>query len=301
MSGTSFAGSPAADGGDLSAGEFVLSRDDFRQIAAMLHDDAGIYLAESKAALVYSRLAKRLRALGLASFRDYCALVAGDEGLDERQKMLAALTTNVTRFFREPHHFAHLEQVVLPPLLEAARRGDRVRLWSAACSNGQEPYSMAMVILSLMPDAARYDVKVLASDIDPNMLAEGKEGVYAESFAEGVPAKMRHRWLLPATDSALGARCVCVAEELRDLVVFRELNLFGAWPMKGRFQTIFCRNAAIYFEEEMQMRLWSKFVPALSPGGRLYIGHSERLTGPAASAFESEGVTAYRLKKGALI
>ena len=301
MSGTSFAGSPTADGGDLSAGEFVLSRDDFRQIAAMLHADAGIYLAESKATLVYSRLAKRLRALGLASFRDYCALVAGDEGLDERQKMLAALTTNVTRFFREPHHFAHLEQVVLPPLLEAARRGGRVRLWSAACSNGQEPYSMAMVILSLMPDAACYNVKVLASDIDPNMLAEGKEGVYAESFAEAVPTKMRHRWLLPATDRALGGRCVCVADELRDLVVFRELNLFGAWPMKGRFHAIFCRNAAIYFEEEMQMRLWSKFVPALSPGGRLYIGHSERLTGPAASAFESEGVTAYRLKNGALI
>ncbi len=299
MSGTSFANPAAVDGGDLAPGEFVLSRDDFRQIAAMLHEDAGIYLPESKAALVYSRLAKRVRALGLASFRDYCALVADEEGLDERQKMLAALTTNVTRFFREAHHFTHLEQVVLPPLVKAARRGERVRLWSAACSNGQEPYSMAMVILSLMPDAARFDVKVLASDIDPNMLAEGKRGVYVESLADDVPARMRHRWLPPATESAYGARCVCVAKELRDLVVFRELNLFGAWPMKGRFQAIFCRNVAIYFEEETQVQLWSQFVPMLSPGGRLYIGHSERLTGPAATAFEGEGVTAYRLKQGA--
>lgn len=301
MSGAQFASSSRGAGAGLAPSEFVLSREDFRQIASMLHEDAGIHLPESKAALVYSRLAKRLRALGLASFREYCALVAGREGLDERQKMLAALTTNVTKFFREPHHFTHLEQVVLPPLLDAARRGGRVRLWSAACSNGQEPYSMAMVILSLMPDAARYDVRVLASDIDPNMLAEGKRGVYAESLAEGVPAKLRQRWLIPVKEGAKGdkARCVSVADELRELVAFRELNLFGAWPMKGLFQAIFCRNVAIYFEEDMQMQLWSRFMPMLSSGGRLYIGHSERLIGPAAAAFESEGITGYRLKQDA--
>ncbi|MEJ0096644.1 MAG: protein-glutamate O-methyltransferase [Methylocella sp.] len=279
----------------LTPGEFHLSRGDFRQIAAMLHDDAGIYLSESRAALVYSRLAKRLRVLGLSSFRDYCALIAGSEGIDERQKMVAALTTNVTRFFREPHHFQHLETAVLPPLLEAARGGGRARLWSAACSNGQEPYSIALTILSSMPDAARFDVKVLASDIDPNMLAEGREGIYAEDLLEPVPAKLRTRWFVPVGD---GSRRFSVAAELRELVVFRELNLFGAWPMKGAFQAIFCRNVAIYFEEEMQMKLWSRFAPMLSPGGRLYIGHSERLVGTAATAFECEGVTAYRLRKG---
>ena len=120
----------------LVAGEFVLTGEDLRQIAAIIHADAGIHLTEAKAALVYSRLSKRLRALGLESFRDYCALVASREGLDERQKMLAALTTNVTRFFREQHHFDHLAKQVLPPLLDAARRGGRVRIWSAACSNG---------------------------------------------------------------------------------------------------------------------------------------------------------------------
>jgi chemotaxis protein methyltransferase CheR len=293
--------SPAiARGEGLAPGEFVLSREDFRQIAAMLHADAGIHLLETKAALVYSRLARRLRALGLASFRDYCALVAGAGGADERQKMLAALTTNVTKFFREPHHFDHLEKILLPRLLKAARQGARVRLWSSACSNGQEPYSMAMVILSLMPDARRFDVKVLASDIDTGVLEEAAKGVYAESFAEGTPAKMRHRWLLPVGEGPRGerGRYVAAADELRDLVVFRELNLFGDWPMRGPFQAIFCRNVAIYFEEEAQQRLWSRFMPMLAPGGRLYIGHSERLAGPAAASFESEGVTCYRLKGG---
>src|SRR5215470_1632949 len=130
----------------LVPGEFLLTGEDFQNIAAMLHADAGIYLAETKATLVYSRLAKRLRALGLESFRDYCTLVAGSEGVGERQKMLAALTTNVTRFFREPHHFEHLKTHVLMPLAQAARKGRRVRLWSAASSSGQEPYSIALTV-----------------------------------------------------------------------------------------------------------------------------------------------------------
>ncbi|WOJ88492.1 protein-glutamate O-methyltransferase [Methylocapsa polymorpha] len=283
----------------LVPGEFLLSRADFRQIASMLYADAGIHLPESKAALVYSRLAKRLRALGLASFRDYCALIAGSQGLDERQKMLAALTTNVTRFFREPHHFEHLAKQVLPPLLDAARHGERVRLWSAACSSGQEPYSIALTVLSLMPDAGRFDVKVLATDIDPNMLDEGQRGTYAESVLEAVPATMRARWFAPTGGGARGdaSRAYCVGEALRELVAFRELNLIGPWPMKGLFQAIFCRNVAIYFDEETQAKLWSRFAPMLLPGGRLYIGHSERVTGPAAALFENEGVTAYRLRR----
>lgn len=285
----------------LVPGEFALSRADFRQIVSMLYADAGIHLPESKAALVYSRLAKRLRALGLGSFRDYCALVAGRDGLDERQKMLAALTTNVTRFFREPHHFEHLEKQVLPPLLDAARHGERVRLWSSACSSGQEPYSIALTVLSLMPDAGQFDVKVLATDIDPNMLAEGQRGVYAETILEGVPAKMRARWFAPAAGGARGdgPRAYCVGEALRELVAFRELNLIGPWPMKGLFQAIFCRNVAIYFDEATQAKLWGRFAPMLCAGGRLYIGHSERITGAAAALFESEGVTGYRLRRGA--
>lgn len=279
----------------LVAGEFVLTGEDMRQIAAMLHADAGIHLTEAKASLVYSRLSKRLRALGLESFRDYCALIASRDGLDERQKMLAALTTNVTNFYREPHHFEHLAKQVLPPLLEAARRGGRVRIWSAACSNGAEPYSIALTILSLMPEAANYDIRVLATDIDPNMIAMGREGVYSEAALRPVPPDLRRRWFTPVRSgegNAFGA-----TEEMRTIVAFRELNLIGAWPMRGRFQAIFCRNVVIYFEEATQSRIWSRFVPLLTTGGHLYIGHSERVSGPATADFQPEGITTYRLRE----
>lgn len=279
----------------LVEGEFAFTDQDFRKIAAMLHGDAGIALPDSKATLVYSRLAKRLRALGLGSFRDYCALVASDEGRSERQTMLAALTTNVTRFFREPHHFDHLKNVILPPLVAEAKRGGRVRLWSAACSTGQEPYSMAMTLLSLMPDAANHDVRILATDIDPNVVAEGRRGVYADGLVEPVPAELRNRWLKPAGDK-LGAKQWSVADELRDLVAFRELNLIGDWPMKGKFDAIFCRNVVIYFENDTQSRIWSRFIPLMTAPAALYIGHSERVIGPAANHLRADGITTYRFK-----
>ncbi|MGZ5983540.1 MAG: CheR family methyltransferase [Caulobacteraceae bacterium] len=283
----------------LVEGEFLFTEEDFQRVAKMLHDDAGIYLPEAKATLVYSRLAKRLRALGLQSFRDYCALltVEGGAGAGERQQMLAALTTNVTRFFREPHHFDHLKTKVLPPLLEHARRGGRVRLWSAACSTGPEPYSMALTVLSLMPDAAKFDFRILATDIDPNVVAEGRRGVYRQDAVEPIPNDLRTRWMQRASRD--GELAWSVGEEMRKLIVFRELNLIGAWPMAGPFDVIFCRNVVIYFEEETQARVWSRFKPLLTREGRLYIGHSERLNGPAASAFVSDGLTTYRFAEGA--
>ena len=281
----------------LVEGEFLFTEEDFARIAKMLHDDAGIYLPEVKATLVYSRLAKRLRALGLQSFRDYCAILTEDGGGGERQQMLAALTTNVTRFFREPHHFEHLKTRVLPPLLDQARKGKRVRLWSAACSTGPEPWSMALTVLSLMPEAARHDVRILATDIDPNVVAEGRRGVYRNDAVEPIPNDLRARWMQRISQD--GELAWSAGEEMRKLVAFRELNLIGAWPMKGPFDAIFCRNVVIYFEEETQARVWSRFKPLLTREGRLYIGHSERLNGPAASAFVSDGLTTYRLADGA--
>lgn len=275
----------------LVEGEFLFTEDDFRKIAQILHSHAGIALAEGKAALVYSRLAKRLRSLGLRSFRDYCALIEGHQGVDERQAMMAALTTNVTRYFREPHHFDHLREVLMPKLAERARRGGRVRLWSAACSNGQEPYSMAITVLAALPEAASLDVKILATDIDPNMIAEGRAGIYREDAVAPVPLELRRKWFRKATGGGWE-----VADDLRELVAFRELNLIGDWPMKGRFDAIFCRNVVIYFDEPTQERIWSRFAPMLEPGGSLYIGHSERVTGPAAQLFETTGLTTYALK-----
>jgi chemotaxis protein methyltransferase CheR len=254
----------------LVEGEFVFTEGDFRQIAAMVHGDAGIALPDAKATLVYSRLAKRLRALGLGSFK--------------------ALTTNVTRFFREPHHFDHLRQKLLPPLIERARAGGRVRLWSAACSSGQEAYSMAMTVLAAMPDAPQLDVRILATDIDPNVVAEAREGAYAESLLVGVPDDYRRRWVRDA-----GPGRAQMADELRGLISFNELNLIGDWPMRGSFQAIFCRNVAIYFDDPTQHRLWSRFAPLMPVGGVLYIGHSERVAGPAAACFEPAGITTYRL------
>mgnify|MGYP000026376052 CR=1 FL=1 len=283
-------------GTGLVEGEFLFTSDDFKQIAQILHSHAGIALAEGKAALVYSRLAKRLRSLGLRSFREYCALVEDAAQVDERQAMMAALTTNVTRYFREPHHFDHLRDQVMPKLAERARRGGRVRLWSAACSNGQEPYSMAITVLAALPEAANLDVKILATDIDPNMIAEGKAGLYREEAVEPVPLDLRRKWFRKVQNGS-DVRW-SVADELRELVSFRELNLIGDWPMKGKFDVIFCRNVVIYFDEPTQERIWSRFAPMLEPGGTLYIGHSERVAGPAADIFETTGLTTYALRSG---
>lgn len=273
----------------LVEGEFVFTAEDFRHIAQTLHAHAGIALSEGKAALVYSRLAKRLRLLGLRSFRDYCALIDGAEGVDERQAMMAALTTNVTRFYREPHHFDHLRDQVMPELAAKARAGGRVRLWSAACSNGQEPYSMALTVLDVLPEAADLDVRILATDIDPNMVAEGAAGVYAEELLSPIPAASRKHFEPVA--GAPGRFTTDAA--LRRLVTFKELNLIGDWPMRGRFDVIFCRNVVIYFDDATQARVWRRFTPILNPGGVLYIGHSERVTGPAAAELHPAGLTTY--------
>ena len=278
----------------LVPGEFLLTSTDFQQIAAMLHSDSGIYLPESRAALVYSRLAKRVRSLGLESFRDYCALVARADGLGERQRMLAALTTNITHFFREPHHFEHLRTKVLPPLLEGLSRGARVRIWSAGCSSGEEPFSIALTILSVIPNAAAFDVKVLATDIDPVMIERGKQAVYSEAGIANVPPDLKYRYFTRTLKD--GEKTWTATEPLRKLVAFRELNLNAPWPMKGRFQVIFCRNVVIYFDEATQRSICRRFIPLLTTNGWLYLGHSERIVGDAASAFSSEGITTYLLK-----
>ena len=207
--------------------------------------------------------------------------------------MTAALTTNVTRFYREPHHFDHLRDEVMPALAERARAGGRVRLWSAACSNGQEPYSMAMTVLSVLPEAADLDVRILATDIDPNMVADGAAGVYSEEALEAAPAMLRHRYFDKA--AGRGSDRLSANAALRRLVTFKELNLIGDWPMRGRFDVIFCRNVVIYFDDATQERVWGRFTPLMTPGGVLYIGHSERVSGPATARLETVGLTTYRL------
>ncbi len=269
------------------AEEMVLSDREFRRIAAMLYEDSGIHLPEGKVSLVHSRLCKRLRVLGMESFRDYVDLIASQAGLGERRAMLSALTTNHTRFFREDHHFEDLKARLIGGWVDEARRGGRVRLWSSACSSGEEPYSMALTILEALPEAARYDIRILATDIDPVILERARRGVYAAAAIEPVPARMRERWM-----RRTGADYT-LSDEVLGLVSFRELNLMRDWPMKGRFQAIFCRNVAIYFELETQDRLWGRFAPLLTADGRLYVGHSERV---GDNRYEPSGQTAYKLR-----
>jgi chemotaxis protein methyltransferase CheR len=269
--------------------EFVFTARDLDAIIGIMMAETGISLNATKGNLVYSRLAKRLRRLGLRNFEQYCRLVQSPQGAQERQEMIAALTTNVTRFFREPHHFDHLREKILPGLIARAKAGERIRLWSSACSSGQEPYSIALTLLGLMPDAPRYDIKILATDIDRNVLAAGAAGYYDEALLEPVPPALRKSWFIPADDGRMQANAA-----MRALVSFKTLNLIGYWPMRGKFQVIFCRNVVIYFELPTQEQIWSHMLPLLDEGGTLYIGHSERITGAAESALRSDGITIYR-------
>lgn len=275
----------------IGSGEFAFTDRDFQHIARTLYDETGIHLEQSKAMLVYSRLTKRLRLLGLENFRDYCELISAT-GNDELPSMCAALTTNVTRFFRENYHFDHLRSKVLPGLLAGARAGKKVRIWSAGCSSGEEPYSIALTILSLMPEARSYDIRILATDINPHVIEVGRAGRYPEADMGDVEAALRTKWMERVTVG--GLQHLQLDEAVRGLVSFRPLNLMGNWPMSGPFQVMFCRNVVIYFDAPTQARMWSRMLPLLDTNGVLYIGHSERISGPAVSQMNCEATTTYR-------
>lgn len=270
----------------------AMTPETFRQIAQIAYRDAGLVLADAKIAMVTSRLNRRLRALGLPGFDAYLAYLNSAPGAAERDSLISALTTNVSHFFREAHHFATLRDSILPPLIARARSGGRVRIWSAGCSNGQEPYSIAMTVLDLAPDAAALDIRVLGTDIDPQVLAHAQQGHYAGPLASGLTGDMIRRHF--TTDTADGRNGLSCSAELRRLTAFRRLNLHDPWPMSGRFDVIFCRNVLIYFDTASQDRICTRFAQALEPQGMLFLGHSERLAETAAPLFWSEGVTTYR-------
>jgi len=276
----------------LAGGEFPLMRKDLAEIAAMIYSDAGIYLNETKASLVYSRLSKHIRQLGLKDFRSYCDLVSSTAGAAERREMLSYLTTNFTRFFRENHHFDHLRTEVLPGLVSRLKAGGRARIWSAASSDGQEPYSIALTALSVLPNIADYDFKILATDIDPKILAAARLGAYDESSLETVSPQMRKQYFQQVVID--GKQKWQVTDPVKRLITYNELNLMANWPFKGKFDVIFCRNVVIYFDEPTQMRIWSRFAELLPEAGHLYIGHSERVSGDAKALFENTGITTYK-------
>ncbi|WP_306417804.1 protein-glutamate O-methyltransferase [Roseinatronobacter sp. S2] len=265
----------------------ALTAEQFGRIADIVREDSGIILTEAKRGMLMARLNRRLRVLGLSGYGAYCTLLDGPDGRVERRNMLSAVTTNVTAFFREAHHFNTLTQQVLPPLIDIARKGGRVRLWSAACSSGEEPYSMAISVLEAFPEVARYDLLILATDIDPLMVEKAQAGVFSETSIQGLdPARLRTHFT--RTGSSFEVRA-----PLRNMMRFAELNLHQEWPFSAGFDVIFCRNVVIYFDENARRRLWLRFADQLQADGHLFIGHSERLDGPASAAFRLAGPTHY--------
>lgn len=244
-------------------------------------------LPDAKQDMVYSRLARRLRALGLKSFAEYCELIQSDSGIDEMGNLINAITTNLTSFFREGHHFEHLRDKVLLPLV-TNQKSKRLRIWSSACSAGMEPYSIAMTVRSVIKNLAAWDARILATDIDTNMLEKGKAGEYNIDQLENIPPQYRHE----ITTIEKGER-IRMADELKQLIAFKQLNLLERWPMSGLFDAVFCRNVVIYFDKNTQKTLFNRIADIMQPDGLLYIGHSENLHG-VCDRFELIGRTIYR-------
>lgn len=286
---------------DAAASDGPLSGEDiahFEAIAGFAHGTAGLVLSRDKAPMVLARVGKRMRALGLASLGDYHALLQSEAGEAERSELLFALTTNVTSFFRERHHFDALRDMLSGDLVRRARAGDRIRLWSAGCSTGQEAYSIAMAVLEALPEAPRCDVRILATDIDRKVLAHAKAGTYEARQTEMVPDPLLSKYFSPVANSRSNpslAPAHRVNDDLREIVVFRELNLLKEWPMRGKFDAIFCRNVVIYFDRATQAGLWPKFAGVLHPDGLLFLGHSERIDTAQFPQFRAAGTTFYRL------
>jgi chemotaxis protein methyltransferase CheR len=269
---------------------------DFRRVAGLIHAETGIVLSDRKKMLAYSRLAPLVRRSGLASFGAFLDSLADDPRT--MTEVVAALTTNHTYFHREPHHFEHFESIVRPELLRRTDAGADVRIWSAGCSTGEEIWTLMMVLLGRDRAAglklARGKLIALASDISVNALAGARAAQYAASALEALPEPLRRAWCVPA--GTAGEPRLAIDPAVQALVRFRELNLMSEWPMTRPFDVIFCRNVMIYFDIATKERLIERFARQLAPGGFLYIGHSERVSGPATALLEPVGPTIYRRK-----
>jgi chemotaxis protein methyltransferase CheR len=260
---------------------------EFHRICSLMRERSGIELGDTKRMLCQTRLGRRLRALGLADYGAYVALLE-DPASPEHGELINALTTNVTAFFREMHHFEMLASEILPRLADGNRR---IRLWSAGCSTGEEPWSLAMIVREAFDARPGYDVKILATDIDTAVLGKARAGVYGDEQVAPVSIARKKRFFQRGTGANRGLWRV--SEELRGVVTFNRLNLFDPWPMRGPFDVISCRNVIIYFDVPNKMKLLRGFHDKLAPGGHLMLGHSESMTA-GVPGFTGVGRTAYR-------
>ena len=272
---------------------------EFHRIRALVYQETGIALGETKRQLICSRLGKRLRHYGYLTFSQYYKhLLERDPAGEERLRMINAITTNKTDFFREADHFAFLRSEILTPLVAEAQAGGsrRLRIWSAGCSSGEEPYSVAITVLEGLTNIWTWDVKILASDINTDVLTQGKEGVYRAERLSSVPPALRKRYFHWGRGGREGL--VRVRQDVRGLVTFRQINLQqDRWPIRTIFDCIFCRNVIIYFDRPTQERLVARLTNLLRPGGCLFLGHSESLLGMHGE-LEYAGKTVYRKPNG---
>lgn len=266
--------------------EFSMTQSDYDYISQTVYKECGIVLSEQKKDMVYSRLARRIRALKLTNFASYIDYLENNHDA-EFGEFINAITTNLTSFFREPHHFDFLADTIFPEMKKNHQLDKRVRIWSAGCSTGMEPYSIAMTMANKFPKD--WDFKILATDLDTNVLAAAKEGIYEGQSVTGIDDDKLKKFFLHDSQSARYK----VKENLGKCITFKQLNLLQPWPMKGPFDVIFCRNVVIYFDMETKNALFDKYADMLRPGGYLILGHSETMS-REVTRFESLGRTIYR-------
>lgn len=280
----------------MEVGEFPLSEKEFSRIRERVYKIAGISLSDAKRTLVVSRLSRILRGLGLKSFDDYIDFLDARGTAEDDQGFVNALTTNLTRFYREDHHFEHLRTHVANLIAHKPRMAPggkpRLRIWSAGCSTGQEPYTIALDLIAAFPELKRWDFKILATDIDSNVVAKAATGIYPATELNGLSAQRT------AMFEKAGASEIRIPAPVRDLVTFKLLNLIEPWPVRGPFDAIFCRNVAIYFDKPTQGQLFDRLGQVLAPDGYLYIGHSENLQA-VSKGYRLVGKTIYQLKANA--
>ncbi len=272
--------------------EMELDEASFQRIADLAYRESGLQLVAEKTSMIQSRLRHRLRSLSLANFNEYCDLVCSESGQSERRHMISALTTNVSHFFREKHHFDVLSDHLVATSLARLRSGGRLRIWSAGCSNGQEACSIAMTLIEKIPQITEYDVRILATDIDPKVVEFATAGVYPERLTNGVPTALLTKYFTKETEAS--EHQFRTKPVIRDMIAFKELNLLSDWPMKQQMDVIFCRNVVIYFDVRTQEHLWPRFRKSLAADGLLFLGHSERISNPELSGFVTDGPTTYR-------
>jgi chemotaxis protein methyltransferase CheR len=271
--------------------EFEFGNEDFEALRKLVKEITGINLSDQKRELVYGRLARRLRVLHLRTFAEYRDLLASDGGR-EIGEFCNAITTNLTSFFRESHHFEYLRDQVLQPMVANRTASRRVRIWSAGCSTGEEAYSLAMTVIEAIPDLRTWDVKILATDLDSDVLAKAQRGIYAAERVRAIGPQRLSRFFAERRGGREGATFE-VKPELTSLITFKQLNLMHPLPMKGPLDAIFCRNVVIYFDKDTQRELFSRIAQLQRPGNLLFLGHSESLF-KVSESYTPIGKTVYR-------